>query len=96
MKKHFVIKLVGNRPTFPNDMTDDERAIMKAHSEYLKVKMKEGLVLIFGPVFDPKGVYGLGILAVNDESQVQEIIANDPATVLGSYEVALMMPILPA
>jgi uncharacterized protein YciI len=96
MKKHFVIKLVGNRPTFPNDMTNDERAIMKAHSEYLKGKMKEGLVLIFGPVFDPKGVYGLGILAVDDEAQVKEIIANDPANALGTYEVALMMPMLPA
>jgi uncharacterized protein YciI len=53
-------------------------------------------VLIFGPVFDPKGVYGIGILAVDDEAQVQEIIANDPANALGSYEVALMMPILPA
>ncbi|MDB5150330.1 MAG: hypothetical protein JWQ57_4350 [Mucilaginibacter sp.] len=96
MKKHFVIKLIGNRPTFPHDITDDERAIMKAHSDYLKEKMKEGLVLIFGPVFDPKGVYGIGILAVEDEAQVQEIIANDPANALGSYEVALMTPILPA
>ncbi|MFB0494580.1 uncharacterized protein YciI [Mucilaginibacter sp. OAE612] len=91
MKKHFVIKLTGNRPTFPNDMTDDERVIMQAHSEYLKGKMKEGLVLIFGPVFDPRGVYGLGILTVDDEAQVHEIIANDPANVLGTYEVALMM-----
>jgi len=48
-------------------------------------------VLIFGPVFDPKGVYGLGILTVDDEAQVHEIIANDPANVLGTYEVALMM-----
>ncbi|WPV00424.1 YciI family protein [Mucilaginibacter sp. cycad4] len=96
MKKHFVIKLTGNRPTFPNDMTDDERIIMQAHSEYLKGKMNEGLVLIFGPVFDPKGVYGLGILAVDDEAQVKEIIANDPANVLGTYEVALMMALMPA
>ncbi|WP_114939036.1 YciI family protein [Mucilaginibacter endophyticus] len=96
MKKHYVIKLTGKRPTFPNDMTEDERIIMQAHSEYLKGKMKEGLVLIFGPVFDPKGVYGLGIVVVDDETQVQEIIANDPATALGTYEVALMMAWMPS
>ena len=81
---------------FPNDMTEDERLIMQAHSEYLKGKMKEGLVLIFGPVFDPKGVYGLGIVVVDDEAQVQEIIANDPANALGTYEVALMMAWMPS
>ncbi|WP_121811599.1 YciI family protein [Mucilaginibacter kameinonensis] len=96
MKKHYVIKLIGKRPTFPNDMTEDERLIMQAHSEYLKGKMKEGLVLIFGPVFDPKGVYGLGIVVVDDEAQVQEIIANDPANALGTYEVALMMAWMPS
>ncbi|WP_413666499.1 hypothetical protein ACEN9X_18380 [Mucilaginibacter sp. Mucisp86] len=53
--------------------------------------MNEEVVLIFGPAFDPQGVYSLSIPTVDGEAQAREIIANDPANVLGIYEVALMM-----
>jgi len=33
-KKHFALKLIPCRPTFAQDMTDEERAIMQQHVVY--------------------------------------------------------------
>ena len=35
--------------------------------------------LIFGPVLDPDGMYGIAIIETNDETVVQDIGKNDPA-----------------
>jgi uncharacterized protein YciI len=85
-KKHFVLKLVPCRPTFAQDMTAEERAIMMQHVAYFKDLMDKGMVIVYGPVMDPKGVYGLGVIEVDDEAQVQAIIANDPASQINTYE----------
>jgi len=77
------------------DTTDAERSIMQQHVAYWMEYMNKGMVLAFGPVLDPKGGYGLGIVEVEDEQQVQELIANDPANGLNKYEYYLMKAITP-
>jgi hypothetical protein len=37
-------------------------------------------------VLDPKGAYGFGIVAVDDESEVVTLTQNDPATRINTYE----------
>jgi uncharacterized protein len=37
-------------------------------------------MLVFGPVLDPNGVYGLGIVAVDNEERVSGLISKDPAS----------------
>jgi uncharacterized protein len=86
-KKHFLLKLIPPRPSFQQDMSDDERNIMNHHIIYWRDLMEKGIVLVFGPVSDPKGPYGLGIIEVDSEEQVKIITANDPASQLGKYEV---------
>jgi len=39
-------------------MTDEERAIMNEHVAYWTELLKQGKVYAFGPVMDPKGIYG--------------------------------------
>jgi len=95
MKKHFVLRLISPRPTFPQDITDEEKGIMQRHAQYWRGLMAQGFVLVFGPVLDPKGVYGLAVVEVGDESQVTEFIAGDPATAIGHYEVSPMMAVVP-
>lgn len=96
MKKYFALKLVPCRPTFSQDMTPEERAIMQQHVAYWKGWMDKGFVLVYGPVIDPKGVYGLGVVGVETEEQVNELIANDPASQINTYEVYPMMAVVPA
>lgn len=94
-KKYFVLHLLPSRPDFAQTMTDEERAIMMQHVAYWTEIMNQGKVLAFGPVIDPKTVYGLGIIVVNNEQEVKDFIANDPATAINSYEYFSMMAIVP-
>lgn len=94
-KIHFALYLNPPRPTFMQDMNDEERGIMQKHVGYWHRLMAEGKVLAFGPVLDPQSVYGLGIVEVDNEEQVKDMIANDPATGLNKYEYYLMKAVVP-
>jgi len=39
----------------------------------------KGICIVYGPVFDPNGTYGIGIIEVKDETIVHEIQINDPS-----------------
>jgi uncharacterized protein YciI len=82
-KKQFFLKLIPPRPTFVHDMTEDEKKIMQEHAVYWKDLMEKGIVVVFGPVLDPNGAFGMGIAEVNDENMLREMQANDPSTKSG-------------
>lgn len=90
-----MLKLNPSRPTFAQDMTAEERSIMQQHVVYWRDLMSKGYVIAYGPVLDPKAVYGLGIIMADDEQQVEEFIANDPATTINQYEYYPMMAVVP-
>ncbi|WP_407152238.1 YciI family protein [Bradyrhizobium sp. ORS 86] len=94
--KHYVCKLTGPRPTFPQDMTPREAEIMQAHVAYCGELLRAGKALIFGPVGDPAGVWGLGVLQLPDDADPLEIIANDPATKANAGFTYQVMPMLRA
>ena len=85
-KNYFALQLLPCRPDFAFTMTAEERAVMEQHVSYWMEKMKEGHVVVFGPVIDPKGPYGLGIVEAENETQVEEFIKHDPASKLNRYE----------
>ena len=76
---YFVYKLNPPRPTFAQDMTESESKIMQEHAAYWQDLADKGIAIIFGPVLDPKGPWGLAIVEGNDESEVHTLGANDPA-----------------
>ena len=82
MKRHFLIKLIPPRPSFAQDMTDEERQLMRRHVAYWTGLVASGIALLFGPVAAPSGGYGIGIVEV-EEDQVAVLIANDPVTTSG-------------
>lgn len=85
-KKHYCLYLNPPRPTFFMDITPEEREIMGRHAAYWAKLMEEGLVIAYGPVLDPAGAYGMGIVEVESDEQLQEFMANDPANGLNKYE----------
>jgi uncharacterized protein YciI len=85
-KLNFFLKLNPPRPTFMKDMTEQEKSIMQKHVAYWKPYVEDGTMMLMGPVMDPKGGYGIGIIAVDNEEQLKALIANDPANGLNSYE----------
>ncbi len=76
---HFFLKLIAPRPTFAMDMNAEERAMMAEHLEYWKAKLDRGEVVVFGPVFDPKGPYGAGVVSAADEAAARAFADADPA-----------------
>jgi uncharacterized protein YciI len=76
--KYFLARLLGPRPTFPMDITAEERDLMGRHSAYWKGQMAAGKMVVFGPVLDPAGVWGLGVMRAKDEAEVRALQAGDP------------------
>lgn len=93
-KKHFFIKLNPPRPSFTQDITEEERRVMQEHGAYWRELQAKGYVIVFGLVQDPKGGFGMGIIEVEDESLLVEFERNDPALKIGNtYEVFPMRAI---
>jgi len=88
---YFFIRTQNPRPTFHLDMTAEERSIMERHVAYWSEKATQGIAIVFGPVMDPKGIYGIGVYQVQDEAEMYELLEHDPANGLLRYEV-LPMP----
>lgn len=95
-KKYFALYLNPRRPDFSQTMTVEEREVMLRHVAYWKEKMAQGHVVVFGPVLDPNAVYGLGIVAVDDEAAVKSLIKDDPAAAINDYEYFPMMAVVPS
>jgi uncharacterized protein len=94
-KKYFALKLNPSRPDFAQTMTDEERSIMQQHVVYWREQMAHGKVIVFGPVLDPQAVYGFGVVSVDEEEEVKEFIAGDPANKINSYEYYSMLAVVP-
>ena len=86
-KRYFFLKLNPPRASFMLDMTDEEKAIMQKHVAYWAPYVQDGTVMALGPVADPKGGYGIAIVRVDTEEQLKQLMANDPANGLNTYEV---------
>jgi len=74
----FVCRLIAPRPTFAFDMTKAERELMGRHGVYLRRWAEEGSVILFGPVGDPRGPWGLAIIEADDEAGARQIMDADP------------------
>jgi hypothetical protein len=87
---YFFVRTQNPRPTFHIDMTTEERSVMQRHVAYWSEKATQGIAIVFGPVMDPKGVYGIGVYQAGDEAEMQELLKHDPANGLLQYEVLPM------
>ena len=78
---HFVYKLVPPRPTFAFDMDETEAELMSKHAAYWRDQLEQGKVIVFGPVMDPAGVWGLGVLETDDGTEARGLVDADPVIV---------------
>ncbi len=90
---YFFVKTNNPRPTFQLDMSPDERATMAMHVAYWSEVAVRGKAIVFGPVADPQGVYGILVCCVQDEEEMRDYLEHDPANGLLQYE---MLPMLRA
>jgi uncharacterized protein len=85
----FVFRVKAPRPTFALDMTDEEREIMGRHAAYWQPFIDSGEMVIFGPVLDGTGSWGLGVIESENEDELRAFAAGDPAVTTGTAEIEL-------
>jgi len=76
--KYFFCKLIPPRATFAQDMTPAEQALMGQHVAYWQDLMEKQKALAFGPVADPRGGYGIAIIAASNDAEMETLRDNDP------------------
>ncbi len=89
---YYLYKLIPPRPTFADDMDEDEQMVMGQHVGYWSELAETGTALVFGPVADPAGAYGLAIVDADSEADVRGIGDADPAVTsrVCTYDVYAM------
>ena len=89
---HFLYKLIPPRRTFDRDMSEAEAAIMGRHVAYWQELAEQGTAIVFGPVGDPAGAWGLAVVEAETKEQVRALGDADPAVVsrLARFEICSM------
>jgi uncharacterized protein YndB with AHSA1/START domain len=94
--KVFHCRLVPPRPDFAMTLTSEERALMDAHATYWRQLLADGKAVLFGPVADPAGVWGLAILKAADDAAAKMLTDDDPTVKSGRGFSFVVMPMLSA
>ena len=58
-KQHYYFNLIPRLPTFAQDITQEEKALMEAHGAYFQQQFDAGKLLLYGPVMAPDGAFGV-------------------------------------
>ena len=80
---YYFFKLLPPRSTFPADITPAEAELMQRHVAYWRGWMEKGNVVAFGPVADPQGTFGIGILRLDAGTDAQSLANDDPVAAAG-------------
>jgi uncharacterized protein len=85
----FVFRLKAPRPNFALDMSDEEREIMGRHAAHWQPYLDSGQMVVFGPVLDGTGSWGLGVVETDDEDELRAFAARDPVVTTGTAEIEM-------
>jgi uncharacterized protein YciI len=85
----FVFRLKAPRPNFALDMSDEEREVMGRHAAHWQPYIESGQMVIFGPVLDSTGSWGLGVVQSDDEDELRDFASRDPVVTTGTARIEL-------
>jgi len=83
MSKLFLFRLLPPRADFAQTLTPSDQVVMQQHAAYWNELLDNGRVVVFGPVADPEGVWGLGVVRAASQEDVVLLGQNDPAITSG-------------
>jgi uncharacterized protein len=70
-------------------MSDEEREIMGRHAAHWTALVESGQMVVFGPVLDGEGSWGLGVVEADDEEELRAHAANDPVVTTGTARIEI-------
>ena len=62
---------------------------MERHAAHWQSFVESGQMVIFGPVLDTTGSWGLGVVEAEDEDEVRVFAARDPAVTTGTARIEI-------
>lgn len=62
---------------------------MGRHAAYWQPLLDSGQMVVFGPVLDPTGSWGLGVVEADDEDELRAFAAGDPVVTTGTAGMEL-------
>ena len=60
---------------------------MSGHAAYWQPLVESGRMVIFGPVLDDTGSWGLGVVEADDEAELRAFAAGDPVVTSGTARI---------
>lgn len=93
-QQYFLFKLIPPRSNFMFDASPEELDLMRVHGVYWRGQLAAGKIVAFGPVADPAGGWGVGILRAANAQEAQGLTDDDPVMVAGKgfrFEVFPML-----
>jgi uncharacterized protein YciI len=76
--KYYLYRLIPPRPSFPEGINREEADAMKDHVAYWTDLANKKIAVVFGPVADPSGAWGVAIVEAEADQQIESIAAADP------------------
>ena len=83
VKKSWFIRLNPPRPTFDQDLNEEEGKLMNEHFLYWKDNYEKGVCQFGGPVLDARGVYGVLAIWAADKKEARALADADPGVKAG-------------
>ena len=74
----YLFKLIPPRHDFAFTMSEEEKTTMLEHVRYWGELAATGQTLAYGPVHDPTGGYGIGIVLAENAQDAERIRDGDP------------------
>jgi uncharacterized protein YciI len=79
--------LVILRPTRVG--VEEEREMLEAHWQYLRLMHDEGKLLVAGPSWVGDDPFGIGVVDVRERAEVEGMLAKDPAITSGAMQAEI-------
>jgi len=87
--KVFFVRIHPARAGFLKTLTRKEKAIMGSHFAYWRQRLKDGQLILAGPVRMSPGTFGILIIRSKNLSEAERLVNQDPAVAarIQNYEI---------
>ena len=84
-KTNHYLGTITPRPTFINDITEEENKIMEIHFQYLKNRYDKKKLFLAGPIL-AEGTFGVSVFSADNVDEAYQFQRQDPAVMAGLVE----------
>jgi uncharacterized protein len=90
-RQQFIYFIEPARPEMPNSATDEEKAIVGQHFQYLSSQLEAGNLILAGRTMEAPFV-GIAIFDAEDEEEARRFAEGDPAIAQGVFKLSRLAP----